>query len=191
MKQKLSSFRLFSHRKMEFKLTWQYFLIWDKSFSISFLPISSFHLRQALVKAFFLDLLLLRFVKINTLSRIGTSSKSRQVANQELNRAEKYFSYMFKMPRLTKNSILRGRVQISRLHRSLKTREETEFAHFRWKSELFQDKDQKWNLTSSCRSDACTQHWYARPKLFSRHEDHEESQCTQPCRRQPMEEFRG
>ena len=114
MKQKLSSFRLFSHRKMEFKLTWQYFLIWDKSFSISFLPISSFHLRQALVKAFFLDLLLLRFVKINTLSRIGTSSKSRQVANQELNRAEKYFSCMFKMPRLTKNAILRGRVQISK-----------------------------------------------------------------------------
>ena len=36
--------------------TWQYFLIWAISFSISFLPVSSFHLRQALVKAFFLDL---------------------------------------------------------------------------------------------------------------------------------------
>ena len=36
--------------------TWQYFLIWEISFSISFLPVSSFHLRQALVKAFFLDL---------------------------------------------------------------------------------------------------------------------------------------
>ena len=191
MKQKLSSFRLFSHRKMEFQLTWQYFLIWDKSFSISFLPISSFHLRQALVKAFFLDLLLLRFVKINTLSRIGTSSKSRQVANQELNRAEKYFSCMFKMLRLTKIAILRGRVQISKASSVFEDSRGNRIAHFRWKSELFQNKDQKWNLTSSCRSDACTQHWYARPKLFSRHEDHEESQCTQPYRRQPMEEFRG
>ena len=36
--------------------TWQYFLIWEISFSISFLPVSSFHLRQAFVKAFFLDL---------------------------------------------------------------------------------------------------------------------------------------
>ena len=48
-------------------LTWQYFLIWAKSFSISFLPTSSFHLRQALVKAFFLDLLLfIQEVKIKT-----------------------------------------------------------------------------------------------------------------------------
>ena len=38
------------------RTTWQYFLIWEISFSISFLPVSSFHLRQAFVKAFFLDL---------------------------------------------------------------------------------------------------------------------------------------
>ena len=37
------------------RTTWQYFLIWLRSFSISFFPTSSFHLRQALVKAFFLD----------------------------------------------------------------------------------------------------------------------------------------
>merc|ERR1719205_550662 len=33
----------------------QYFFIWDNSFSISFLPKSSAHLVQDLVKAFFLD----------------------------------------------------------------------------------------------------------------------------------------
>ena len=38
------------------RTTVQYFLIWLRSFSISFLPRSSFHFRQALVKAFFLDL---------------------------------------------------------------------------------------------------------------------------------------
>jgi hypothetical protein len=35
--------------------TWQYFFIWARSFSISFLPKSSFHFRHDLVNAFFFD----------------------------------------------------------------------------------------------------------------------------------------
>ena len=38
------------------RTTEQYFLIWFKSFSISFLPKSSFHFNWAFEKAFFLDL---------------------------------------------------------------------------------------------------------------------------------------
>jgi len=37
------------------RMAWQYFFIWAKSFSISFLPKSSFHFKQDLVNAFFLD----------------------------------------------------------------------------------------------------------------------------------------
>jgi len=38
------------------RTTLQYFLIWFSSFAISFLPRSSSHFLEALVKAFFLDL---------------------------------------------------------------------------------------------------------------------------------------
>lgn len=40
-------------------MTWQYFFIKAKSFSSCFLPSSSCHFLQYLVKAFFLDLYLL------------------------------------------------------------------------------------------------------------------------------------